>query len=72
MGWDARLLGNALCAKTLTCARRAAGKACYAHEPGFFRICWAWVDPAGLPVAVQRLEKVIAARKTPESTCTVT
>lgn len=43
-------------------ARLAAGKACAAHAPGFFRICWAWVAPEALPMAVARVKALLEER----------
>ncbi|MEW5316029.1 MAG: hypothetical protein WDW38_007421 [Sanguina aurantia] len=40
------------------------GNVCHAAEPGYFRICWSWVDPAALPVAVARISKVLEAQRT--------
>ncbi|KAG2483578.1 hypothetical protein HYH03_017585 [Edaphochlamys debaryana] len=31
------------------------GQQCHGPEPGFFRVCWAWVPAPALPVAVGRL-----------------
>ncbi|KAG2426355.1 hypothetical protein HXX76_013112 [Chlamydomonas incerta] len=31
------------------------GEQCHAAEPGFFRVCWAWMPGDSLPVAVRRL-----------------
>ncbi|GAB4823287.1 hypothetical protein N2152v2_010333 [Parachlorella kessleri] len=33
------------------------GQPCHAQEPGFFRLCFAWMPPQALSVAVQRLGK---------------
>ncbi|GLI59990.1 hypothetical protein VaNZ11_002049 [Volvox africanus] len=38
------------------------GEQCHAAEPGFFRICWAWVPGDALPEAVQRLVKHFEGR----------
>lgn len=38
------------------------GECCHADEPGFFRVCWSWVPPEALPIAVQRIAKLLAAR----------
>lgn len=35
------------------------GKDCHAAEPGFFRLCFAWMPPEALPEAVRRLERVL-------------
>lgn len=40
-----------------------AGEQCHAPEPGYFRVCWAWVPPSALPVAVQRLQEYLAAKQ---------
>ncbi|KAL6760688.1 pyridoxal phosphate-dependent transferase [Haematococcus lacustris] len=37
------------------------GEACLSDEPGFFRICWAWVDPDALPIAVSRITAQLEA-----------
>ncbi len=39
------------------------GEACKAEEPGFFRVCWAWVPAAALPIMVERVAKLLAQRK---------
>jgi len=38
------------------------GEACHAPEPGFFRVCWAWMPREALPVAVSRLRAVLDGR----------
>ncbi|KXZ54539.1 hypothetical protein GPECTOR_4g604 [Gonium pectorale] len=38
------------------------GQQCHAAEPGFFRVCWAWVPPDALPAAVRRLAERFGAR----------
>ena len=35
------------------------GENCHAHEPGFFRLCWAWVPAEALPEAVRRMRAAI-------------
>jgi len=32
------------------------GKDCHAAEPGFFRLCFAWMPPKALPEAVRRIK----------------
>lgn len=39
------------------------GSTCHATEPGWFRMCWAWVPGEALPVAVRRIRAVLDARK---------
>ncbi|KAF5840409.1 pyridoxal phosphate-dependent transferase [Dunaliella salina] len=39
------------------------GQACKAARPGFFRVCWAWVPPEALPIAVSRIKPLLDARK---------
>lgn len=39
------------------------GQACHAPEPGFFRVCWAWMPREALPVAVRRVRAVLDARR---------
>ncbi|EFJ52049.1 hypothetical protein VOLCADRAFT_120406 [Volvox carteri f. nagariensis] len=38
------------------------GEQCHASEPGFFRICWAWMPGDALPEAVRRLVKHFGGR----------
>jgi hypothetical protein len=33
------------------------GESCHAREPGFFRLCFAWMPPEAVEVAVGRLAK---------------
>jgi DNA-binding transcriptional MocR family regulator len=35
------------------------GRACHAPGPGFFRICWAWMEAGALPVAVARIAEAL-------------
>lgn len=35
------------------------GRACHAAEPGFFRICWAWMPTEALPVAAARIAEAV-------------
>jgi len=35
------------------------GRDCHAAQPGFFRLCFAWVPPEALPEAIHRLKKVL-------------
>ena len=35
------------------------GADCHAAEPGFFRLCFAWMPAAALPEAVHRLKRVL-------------
>lgn len=39
------------------------GGACHAPEPGFFRVCWAWMPREALPVAVARMRGVVEKRR---------
>lgn len=39
------------------------GQACHAAEPGFFRICWAWMPAEALPVAVARIAAACAEHR---------
>ncbi len=40
-----------------------AGEQCHGPEPGYFRVCWAWMPHAGaLPVAVRRLAERFGSR----------
>jgi 1-aminocyclopropane-1-carboxylate synthase len=39
------------------------GEACHAPEPGFFRVCWAWMPRDALPVAVARIRALLDARR---------
>ncbi|PNW83097.1 hypothetical protein CHLRE_06g306400v5 [Chlamydomonas reinhardtii] len=42
------------------------GEQCHAAEPGFFRVCWAWMPGDSLPVAVRRLAAHFGAKKDKE------
>lgn len=46
------------------------GKDCRAAEPGFFRLCFAWVPPKALPEAVRRI-KLLAGTGSGASDCSV-
>jgi 1-aminocyclopropane-1-carboxylate synthase len=35
------------------------GEACHAPEPGYFRVCWAWMPREALPIAVRRIRAVL-------------
>ena len=37
----------------------SAGENCHATEPGFFRLCWAWVPSEALPEAARRMRAAI-------------
>eukprot|EP00798_Chlamydomonas_sp_ICE-L_P025313 gene25313-10969_t len=39
------------------------GRYCHAVEPGFFRMCWTWVEPKALPEAASRMRTAIDAFK---------
>ncbi|KAG2436151.1 hypothetical protein HYH02_011655 [Chlamydomonas schloesseri] len=39
------------------------GEQCHAAEPGFFRVCWAWMPGDSLPVAVRRLAAHFGAKQ---------
>ena len=39
------------------------GRACHAAGPGFFRICWAWMEARALPVAVGRIAEALQEHK---------
>ena len=39
------------------------GQSCYAAKPGFFRLCFAWVPPAALDDALERLSGFLKARE---------
>lgn len=57
--WAAEVrLWEEVCRECLT-----PGEQCHAPEPGYFRVCWAWVPPSALPVAVQRLQEYLAAKQ---------
>ena len=47
------------------------GADCAAPEPGFFRACFAAVDPRSLPHITERLQSVLAARRRLEELCQV-
>jgi 1-aminocyclopropane-1-carboxylate synthase len=61
-GWEAeRALWRALVRDARVVV--TPGEACHAPEPGFFRVCWAWMPRDALPVAVGRIRAVLDARK---------
>lgn len=35
------------------------GESCHASKPGFFRLCFAWVPPEALSLAIQRIHKYL-------------
>lgn len=37
------------------------GKDCHAAEPGFFRLCFAWMPPKALPEAVRRIRLLMGS-----------
>lgn len=37
------------------------GKDCHAAEPGFFRLCFAWMPPKALPEAVRRIKLLMGS-----------
>lgn len=37
------------------------GKDCHAAEPGFFRLCFAWMKPEALPEAVRRIKLLMGS-----------
>ena len=53
-GWEAEAaLWEAVCEECHVIL--TPGRACYAAEPGFFRLCFAWVPPLALRDALERL-----------------
>ena len=40
------------------------GHDCHAPKPGFFRLCFAWMPPEALAVAMGRLQRVLAGMVT--------
>ena len=40
------------------------GESCHAAQPGYFRLCFAWVPPEALSAAVDRLAALLATAKT--------
>lgn len=39
------------------------GQQCHGPAPGYFRVCWAWVPPEALPVAVDRIAALRDAKR---------
>ena len=35
------------------------GESCHASKPGYFRLCFAWVPPVALKLAIQRIHKYL-------------
>lgn len=57
-GWEGEaLLWQRICDEARIVI--TTGRSCHAAEPGFFRICFAWVSPEALLVAADRLDKLL-------------
>lgn len=47
------------------------GHDCHAAEPGFFRLCFAWMQPKALPEAVRRIKLLMGGGAGGASECSV-
>ena len=56
--WEAeKVLWDRICQESKVIL--TPGEACHAPEPGFFRVCYAWMDAEALAEAIQRLSTLL-------------